>query len=212
MLRNFYLLVLPAAALLSGCATSFEELGKNLAQDVKRSFSPYTETAPALGRQAIDMELINAKLTLNADNAPADQHHQITDFLRRQGSSYKQRLLVLATPKTLATQQQQLTALLTDAGLTGRQLLFKADAEVDPAAITLISEYFVPVAPACNGNALGCATSRNLAMIVADPAQLLRGVYPAPADANKAIQALINYRQGSQDETSSSLIDFIRER
>ena len=212
MSRKFSLLLLPAAALLGGCATSFQDIGDNLMQDAKHSFSSYTETAPALGRQAIDIELINAKLTLATDSELAARHHQLKDFLLRQGSSYKQRVLILATPATLATQRQQLTNQLLRAGLTGRQLLFKADTEVNPSEITLISEYFVPVAPACNGNALGCATSRNLAMSVADPAQLLRGLYPAPADANKAIRALTSYREGTQDEKSSSLIDFIRER
>jgi hypothetical protein len=75
-------------------------------------------------------------------------------------------------------------------------------------AVIMTIERTVHIAPACLGEGIrdipggallpppGCANAANLEAMVADPADLLRGRRPGPADGAAAALAIERYRQG----------------
>ena len=92
----------------------------------------------------------------------------------------------------------------------------QAGADVDENAVAVSVARYVATGPKCpDWNEIdpqgfsntptsncGCATITNLGAMVADPADLLRGVQPGPADAEFAARGVQRYRSG---EISKSL-------
>lgn len=145
------------------------------------SFDTYTTTQPDISQKAISLEMINSQLTIpqvNVNGLSALQSQAVSYFILDQGDVYKQRILVKASQKTLEQHSDELSVLLQSNGVSLAKLNFKASDKIAINDIEIMSEYFVAVAPTCIKSVevdFGCATSRNLASLVADPVHLIRG-------------------------------------
>jgi pilus assembly protein CpaD len=201
--RNIMLYPIPfmmlALVLLSGCS---------------HTLTQYTEMPVSAKPVAIELELINAKLELLLTNkTPSGKEQaQLYKFIALQGNRYPQRVLVTANEKLITRHQKVLHKWLLTLGIQGSNIAFRySDKPIDSLVIT--SEYFRAIAPACNNTHyadLGCASSRNLAMMVADPAQLIRGASLAPMDGVKAVEAIKRYRYPTEPQKSETLVDLTK--
>jgi len=174
----------------------------------------YTHSDSSYGKKAIAVELVNATLALTVTNKTLNraQLGQIRTFVLQQGSSYKQRILVNGSPRNLVRLLPQLSQLLIEQGIGQDKQKFQPNKALSKNKLLLTSEYFQAIAPSCHREItsdIGCANSRNLAMMIADPAQLLRAAPSAAADASKAVSAINTYRTG-EAMPSSSLTDFVQ--
>ena len=181
----------------------------------------YVHSDTSNGRKAIAVELVNVSLSLsvnanklgvNTNRLSDAQLAQVRHFVLQQGSSYKQRILVNGSADNLVLFLPQLSQLLTELGIGQDKQRFSPANSITNNKLVLISEYFQAIAPSCLSDSradIGCANSRNLAMMIADPAQLLRAAPRAPTDANKAVSAIKAYRLGTPMD-SRSLSDMIK--
>jgi len=199
---NFKLVVLALVALplISGCVTT-------------NSNDAYINSTSNYGKKSIDVELVNVELALTVSGKKLSEKNlaSIKNFLLQQGSSYKQHIVVNGSQRNLVRYLPQLSQLLIKQGIGQDKQRFQPQSELAGNQLVLISEYFQAIAPSCQGKLMadvGCANSRNLAMMVVDPAQLLRAAPRAPTDANKAVSAIKAYRT-AEPAQSISLTDFI---
>lgn len=193
---NLFILSLVTLPLLSGCIT------------MTAPTNAYIHNETINGQKAIEVELVNVtlSLTLTDHKLSALQSSEIRHFISQQGSSYKQRILVSGSQDNLIRYLPQLSQLLIEQGINQYKQRFQPTSNIAKNQLVFISEYFQAIAPGCNDDLiadLGCANSRNLAMMIADPAQLLRAAPRAPTDANKAVSAIKAYRAGEPMQSSS---------
>lgn len=180
------------------------------------SFDTYTTTQPDISQKAISLEMINSQLTIpqvNVNGLSALQSQAVSYFILDQGDVYKQRILVKASQKTLEQHSDELSVLLQSNGVSLAKLNFKASDKIAINDIEIMSEYFVAVAPTCIKSVevdFGCATSRNLASLVADPVHLIRGVGLSAAEGNVSVNGVVRYRKGNQKEKTMSLSDIAK--
>ncbi|KGJ91192.1 CpaD family pilus assembly lipoprotein [Colwellia psychrerythraea] len=174
----------------------------------------YTEAPVTAKAVAIELELVNAQLELvplgQAFNSK--QQMQLHRFIALQGNSYPQRVIIAANEPLITRHQEQLRQLLLNQGVQATNIAFRYS-EKSVNSVIIISEYFRAVAPACHQSGyadLGCASSRNLAMMVADPAQLIRGASLAPTDGVKATEAVKRYRYPTEAPKSETLVDLTK--
>jgi len=180
------------------------------------NFEQYTKTHPDISQQAISLEMINSQLTIpqvNMSGLSFLQSQAINVFISEQGDAYKQRVLVKASQKTLEKHTEELNNLLQSNGVSSTKLNFKASDKIAINQIEIISEYFVAVAPQCIKSVMtdfGCATSRNLAFLVADPVHLIRGAGLSYAEGSVSVNGIVRYRKGDQKEKTMSLTNFVK--
>ncbi|SFC74965.1 CpaD family pilus assembly lipoprotein [Pseudoalteromonas denitrificans] len=173
----------------------------------------YTNSPSNTGLKAIGLELLNSQISftdVKYSGLDDKQKQALNLFIFNQGTSYKQRILVTATQSTLTLHQAQLSKLLLGFGIASDKLVFKISNDAKPEVVEIISEYFRAVAPSCKSDPradLGCATTRNLAMMISDPAQLIRGAALAPADGVKNVNDVVKYREGTEQNNKISLTD-----
>ena len=178
---NLFILSLVTLPLLSGCIT------------MTAPTNAYIHNETINGQKAIEVELVNVTLSLT-----------LTDH--KLSASYKQRILVSGSQDNLIRNMPQLSQLLIEQGINQYKQRFQPTSNIAKNQLVFTSEYFQAIAPGCNDDLmadLGCANSRNLAMMIADPAQLLRAAPRAPTDANKAVSAIKVYRAGEPMQSSS---------
>lgn len=174
----------------------------------------YTETPVTAKAVAIELELVNAQLELVplGQVLTSQQKTQLHKFIALQGSSYPQRIIITANKPLISRHQEQLYQLLLNQGVQATNIAFRYN-EQSVDSVMIISEYFRALAPACHQGSyadLGCASSRNLAMMVADPAQLIRGAGLAPSDGVKATEAIKRYRYPTEAPQSETLVDLTK--
>jgi pilus assembly protein CpaD len=178
------------------------------------TLTQYTEVPVSAKVVAIELELVNTKLELTPINEALSgkSQAQLYKFIALQGNSYPQRILVAGHEKLITRHQKELRQLLLTLGIQGTNIVFRySDKPADSLVVT--SEYFRAIAPACHNTSyadLGCASSRNLAMMVADPAQLIRGASLAPMDGVKAAEAVKRYRYPIGSPASETLVDLTK--
>lgn len=194
--------------------TSFMLLVLMLLSGCSHTLTQYTEVPVSAKAVAIELELVNAKLELTLINEALSgkEQTQLYKFIALQGNSYPQRVAIVANEPLITRHQKVLRQLLLTLGIQGSNIAFRySDKTANSLVIT--SEYFRAIAPACHSTSyadLGCASSRNLAMMVADPAQLIRGASLAPMDGVKAAEAVKRYRYPIASPASETLVDLTK--
>jgi pilus biogenesis lipoprotein CpaD len=193
---------------------SFMMLLLMLLSGCSHTLTQYTEVPVSAKSVAIELELVNAKLELILINEALSgkEQTQLYKFIALQGNSYPQRVAIVANEPLITRHQKVLRQWLLTLGIQGSNIAFRySDKPTDSLVIT--SEYFRAIAPACNNTHyadLGCASSRNLAMMVTDPAQLIRGASLAPMDGVKAVEAIKRYRYPTEPPKSETLVDLTK--
>lgn len=175
----------------------------------------YTDTPVTAKAVAIELELVNAQLELAPLGQALNSHQQtqLKKFIALQGNSYPQRVVIVANEPLITRHQEQIRELLLNQGVQVTNIAFRYKKSGNN--LRVISEYFRALAPACHQSSyadLGCASSRNLAMMVADPAQLIRGASLAPTDGVKATEAVKRYRYPTEAPKSETLVDLTKVR
>lgn len=178
------------------------------------TLSQYTDVPVAAKAVAIELELVNAQLELAplAQTLSGQQQATLHKFIALQGNSYPQRVIVTANEQLITRHQEKLRQLLLTLGIQATNIAFRySDKSANSLIIT--SEYFRAIAPACHRTSyadLGCASSRNLAMMVADPVQLIRGASLAPMDGVKATESIKRYRHPTEAPKSETLVNLTK--
>ncbi len=155
------------------------------------------------------------------DRLSDGEAHRLVSFLQRDQVGYGDRVFVAASsagvtgPAARAMEQQQesVAAYLRRLGLSVEKAALPANARPVPAnRVPVVVARYVVTPPACpdwskvqkaggdftntvNSN-FGCANISNLGLMVANPADLLGGRAPGPADGEFSTLSIQRYRKG----------------
>jgi pilus biogenesis lipoprotein CpaD len=178
------------------------------------TLTQYTDAPISAKAVAIELELVNAQLELVAltQSLGVQQQSQLYKFITLQGNSYPQRVKVAGSKQLITRHQTQLRQWLLMFGIQATNIAF-SDNNQSNNRLIITSEYFRTIAPACHNGShadLGCASSRNLAMMIADPVQLIRGASLVPMDGVKATEAVKRYRYPTEPQKSETLVDLTK--
>lgn len=186
-----------STGLLAGC--------NNIPQQAKG----YISNQPAQAGKPIQVRPVAYRFTVNlAGRQLDDQDRQaVTDFLRSHGPLINQRLVIVE--RGAVYERRQLERWMRQLGMAGHQLRFQAVTD-ERRLLDFTTEYFVARTPNCPDSDqqpgtpihqqhraanFGCATASNLAMMVSDPRDLVKGRQLAPASAIRATNAVRLYQQ-----------------
>ncbi len=142
-------------------------------------------------------------------------------FLRDIGVTRQAEVTVSASPapglEIARARRQRVVRLLRELGLEPREAGVLAAPDAGPTADVVVAvERYHVVLPDCPDHTRtrmgdfhnldtsnhGCATARNLGLMVANPRDLLRGRDIGPADTERMTRAVREYRQGARDTAS----------
>ncbi|MGB1238393.1 MAG: CpaD family pilus assembly lipoprotein [Pseudomonadales bacterium] len=185
------IIALGAVVLLAGC------------QQINQL--PYVQAQSATPSQHLKVVPVSYQFDINLGTGSlvTEDRVAIERFLRSHGPIDNQRLVVVADK----SRQRQLSQWLASAGVKGNHLRWQTQGS-RRELVVLITEYFKVRTPDCpnwqgnpSGHAssqqrssnFGCATAANLAVMVRDPRELLKGRSLGAVNSDKMLSAVESY-------------------
>ena len=168
----------------------------------------YVKGQTAVPDHALQVRPVAYQFAVNLQGRPLDQQdfQAVTDFLRSHGPLANQRLVVVDQGGLY--EKKRIQGWFDRLGINRPQVRWvRQDAEQQRLLIT--TEYFVVRTPDCPSSdvqpgtplhkqyrspSFGCATAANLAMMVSDPRELVKGRNLAPASGTRLVGAVQRYQ------------------
>lgn len=138
---------------------------------------------------------------------------RLAAFLAREGIGYGDRVVLVGGDSDPAIRQQYaVVQALARAGVRASPGGPIEGMPVAPGSVRILVSRYVVTPPSCNnwskdprddflnapGSQFGCSTARNLGLMIADPADLVTGRDPGPADGDLAARRLEKFRTGGR--------------
>ncbi|MCV6587623.1 MAG: CpaD family pilus assembly protein [Marinobacterium sp.] len=188
-----------ASLLLAGCS-----------QLDRAQQHPYISGQAQTPAHAVQVRPVAYRFTINLAGRQLDKQDRqaLTDFLRSHGPLINQRLVIVQ--QGAVDERRQLERWMKQLGIAAAQVRYRKQAAGAVRQVQVTTEYFVARTPDCPGNnhasgtpvhqqsrspSFGCATASNLAMMVSDPRELVKGKELGPASGARASNAMRLYLQ-----------------
>lgn len=195
-----------AASVLALCLSGCQQLAQ----------VPYINAQSVTPNQSLKVVPVSYQFNINLGRSAlvASDRTAMLRFLRSHGPIDNQKLVVIASSR----RQRTLATWLGEAGVQPNQLRWQVKGS-QPGAVVLITEYFKVQTPDCpnwqggqnlpthaqqRSSNFGCATAANLAVMVRDPRELLKGRSLGAVSSDKMLSAMGRYLAPAEENTSTN--------